>query len=441
MNFAIWALIVGVLLTSMALAGSLLQRLPLSTAMLYLAVGVGLGPAGWALLSPDPLLHSHALERAAEVAVLISLFAVGLKLGMPLSDKRWRLPLRLASLSMLVTIALVSVIGVVSLDLSWGAAILLAAIVAPTDPVLASDVQVLEANDRDRLRFSLSAEGGFNDGAAFPFVMLGLGLLGLHDLGVRGGRWLAVDVVWAIAGGLVIGGALGAFFGRLVIRLRTFHKLSVGLDEFLALGLIALAYGMALLCNTYGFLAVLAAGITLQRANQHTDVAGSQVPLKIVVDSPGTGEKLATDARYATAYMMQEVRDFNDQLERIAEVAVVLVVGAMLYYIDIDLATVGFVLLVLFVIRPLAVWLGLLGAAASRDQRLLMSWFGIRGIGSIYYLMFAVNHGLPDAIAQRLVELTLALVATSVVLHGISVTPLMNLYVRRKARDRVSPRS
>ncbi len=441
MNFAIWALIVGVLLTSMALAGSLLQRLPLSTAMLYLAVGVGLGPAGWALLSPDPLLHSHALERAAEVAVLISLFAVGLKLGMPLSDKRWRLPLRLASLSMLVTIALVSVIGVVGLDLSWGAAILLAAIVAPTDPVLASDVQVLEANDRDRLRFSLSAEGGFNDGAAFPFVMLGLGLLGLHDLGVRGGRWLAVDVVWAIAGGLVIGGALGAFFGRLVIRLRTFHKLSVGLDEFLALGLIALAYGMALLCNTYGFLAVLAAGITLQRANQHTDVAGSQVPLKIVVDSPGTGEKLATDARYATAYMMQEVRDFNDQLERIAEVAVVLVVGAMLYYIDIDLATVGFVLLVLFVIRPLAVWLGLLGAAASRDQRLLMSWFGIRGIGSIYYLMFAVNHGLPDAIAQRLVELTLALVATSVVLHGISVTPLMNLYVRRKARDRVSPRS
>ena len=103
---------------------------------------------------------------------------------------------------MLVTTALVTAIGVVGLDLSWGAAILLAAIVAPTDPVLASDVQVLEANDRDRLRFSLSAEGGLNDGAAFPFVMLGLGLLGLHDLGVDGRRWLALDVVWAIAGGL-----------------------------------------------------------------------------------------------------------------------------------------------------------------------------------------------------------------------------------------------
>ena len=209
MTVGLWALIVGVLLTTMALAGSLLRRLPLSTGMLYLAVGVGLGPAGWAILSPDPLLHAEVLERAAEVAVLISLFAVGLKLGLPLSDKRWRLPLRLASLSMLVTIALVTVIGVVGLDLSWGAAILLAAIVAPTDPVLASDVQVLEANDRDRLRFSLSAEGGLNDGAAFPFVMLGLGLLGLHDLGGGGWRWLALDVVWAIAGGLVIGGVAG----------------------------------------------------------------------------------------------------------------------------------------------------------------------------------------------------------------------------------------
>jgi len=440
MTFGLWALIVGVLLTTMALAGSLLRRLPLSTGMLYLAVGVGLGPAGWALLSPDPLLHTEVLERAAEVAVLISLFAVGLKLGLPLSDKRWRLPLRLASLSMLVTIALVTAIGVVGLDLSWGAAILLAAIVAPTDPVLASDVQVMEANDRDRLRFSLSAEGGLNDGAAFPFVMLGLGLLGLHDLGVGGWRWLALDVFWAIAGGLSIGGALGALVGRLVIHLRTIHKLSVGLDEFLALGLIALAYGMALLCNAYGFLAVLAAGIALQRANQHIDPAGSEAQPSITLASQGTSEKMATDARYATAYMMQEVRDFNDQLERIAEVAVVLIVGAMLYYIDIDLTTVVFVALMLLVVRPVSVWLGLLGASVSRDQRLLISWFGIRGIGSIYYLMFAVNRGVPDAIAHQLVGLTLALVATSIVVHGISVTPLMNLYVRRKARDSRRPR-
>ncbi len=311
---------------------------------------------------------------------------------------------------------------------------------APTDPVLASDVQVLEASDRDRLRFSLSAEGGLNDGAAFPFVMLGLGLLGLHDLGVGGGRWLAVDVVWAITGGSSSAQRWARSLAGSSSTCERLHKLSVGLDEFLALGLIALAYGTALLCNAYGFLAVLAAGIALQRANQHTDVASTQAPPNIILASQGTSEKMATDARYATAYMMQEVRDFNDQLERIAEVAVVLIVGAMLYYVEIDLTTVVFVALMLLVVRPVSVWLGLLGAPVSRDQRLLISWFGIRGIGSIYYLMFAVNRGVPDAIAHQLVGLTLALVATSIVLHGISVTPLMNQYVRRKARDSRRPR-
>jgi NhaP-type Na+/H+ or K+/H+ antiporter len=103
------------------------------------------------------------------------------------------------------------------------------------------------------LRFSLTGEGGLNDGTAFPFVMLGLGLLGLHDLGTAGWRWLAVDVVWATAGGLLIGGALGALIGKLVVYLRTRHQESVGLDEFLALGLIALTYGVAVLGQAYGF--------------------------------------------------------------------------------------------------------------------------------------------------------------------------------------------
>lgn len=434
MNLGLWAIIIGILLTTMALAGSQLQRLPLSTGMLYLGVGIALGPLGAALFDPHPLQHALVLERAAEIAVLISLFAVGMKLGLPLTDARWRLPLRLASASMLVTIACVSLLGMVLLDLSPGAALLLGAITAPTDPVLASDVQVIEADDRDRLRFSLSGEGGLNDGAAFPFVMLGLGLLGLHDLGTAGWRWLTVDVAWAITGGLAIGAALGAAIGRLVLHLRTQHRLSVGLDEFLALGLIALAYGVALLCHTYGFLAVLAAGVALQRTHRSpvTANAGAPPPAATIATADAT-EALATDARFAGAYLMQEIRDFNDQLERIAEVAVVLVVGAMLSYVQFDGRTAIFVLLVLLVIRPLSVWLGLLGAPVSRDQRWLMGWFGIRGIGSIYYLMYAINHGLPTPVAWQLVQLTLALVATSVVLHGISVTPLMDLYARRKA--------
>jgi NhaP-type Na+/H+ or K+/H+ antiporter len=433
MYFAIWALIIGALLTTMALSGTWLQRLPVSTAMLYLAAGFGLGPAGLALMAPDPLTHAVILERAAEVAVLISLFAVGLKLGLPLSDKGWRLPVRLAIVSMTITVALIAAIGMVGLGLSLGAAVLLGAILAPTDPVLASDVQMVEANDRDRVRFSLTGEGGLNDGAAFPFVMLGLGLLGLHDLGTGGWRWLAVDVLWAVSGGLLIGAVSGTLIGRLVVYLRRRHKASVGLDEFVALGLIALAYGLAVLSHTYGFLAVLAAGVALQRVTGHPADVPKAAARASGRQSRQANEALATDAQYAGAYMMQEVQGFNEQLERIVEVAIVLVVGAMLSYTYLHAGAVWFVLLLFLVVRPVAVWAGLLGAPVSRDQRILISWFGIRGIGSIYYLMYAINRGLPRPLAEEITALTLTMVAASIVLHGISVTPLMNRYARKKA--------
>jgi len=435
MTFAIWAIIIGALLTTMALSGSLLKRLPLSTAMLYLAAGVALGPAGWALMTPHPLSHAGILEKVAEVAVLVSLFSAGLKLGLPLSDKHWRMPVRLAFVSMTLTVALIVVIAMFGLGLSLGAAVLLGGILAPTDPVLASDVQVENAGDRDRVRFSLTAEGGLNDGTAFPFVMLGLGLLGLHDLGIGGWRWLTIDVLWATAGGLLIGGTLGTLIGKLVVYLRSRHKESVGLDEFLALGLIALAYGVAVLGHAYGFLAVFAAGLALQRVKEHDAGGGGRAAAASAgQQSKRRREERATDPEHASAYLMQAVRGFNEQLERIGEVGVVLVVGAMLAFITVSAGAAWFVLILFVVVRPVSVWLGLLGAPISRDQRIMISWFGIRGIGSIYYLMYAINHGLSRPLAEQIIAITLTTVTVSIVMHGISVTPLMNLYARRKAR-------
>src|SRR5512143_122944 len=435
MTFTIWALIIGVLLILLVLSGTLLKRLPLSTAMLYLAAGFVLGPAGGAVLTPHPLIHTVILERVAEVAVLISLFSVGLKLGLPLSNRHWLLPLRLAFVSMTLTVSLIAVAGVLGLGLPLGAAILLGAILAPTDPVLASDVQVESSGDRDRLRFSLTGEGGLNDGAAFPFVMLGLGLLGLHDLGTAGWRWLAVDVIWATVGGLLIGGALGALIGRLVVYLRTRHQESVGLDEFLALGLIALAYGAAVLCHAYGFLAVFAAGLALQRVKEqsgmiHPAGVGGQ-PDRQADDEPTVH---ATHADHASAYMMQAVRGFNEQMERVGELVVVLVVGAMLPFAHLSAGATGFLAMLFLAIRPLSVWLGLLGAPVSRDQRIMIAWFGIRGIGSVYYLMYAIHHGLPRPLAEQITAITLAAVTVSIVLHGITVQPMMHLYWRRKIR-------
>lgn len=434
MTFALWALIIGAILIGMTLLGSLLERLPLSPGILYLAIGSALGPAGWALMSPDPLVYAADIEKMAEIALLISLFSVGLKLGVPLRDPRWYLPLRLAFPSMLLTVMLVTAIGVFAVGLPFKAALLLAAILAPTDPVLASDVQVADASDRDRLRFSLTAEGGLNDGAAFPVVLVALGLLGLDDLRDGALRFVAVDIVWNLAGGLAIGGVLGVLVGRVVLYLRTHLKEAVGLDEFLALGLIALSYGVAQLSAASGFLAVFAAGLALQRARLPSK-AGPVAAVKPRVVLGANEKELATHTRHAGAFMMEAVQGFNGQLERFAELALVMVAGAMLSYVSWPHGATALIVLLFLLARPLATWLGLLGATGiARDQRLLISWFGIRGVGSIFYLMYAINRGLPEDLAKDIIGYTLITVAASVIVHGISVTPLMSLYAERRSK-------
>ena len=436
MSFAMWLLFCGLLMTSVALTSTALTRLPVTAAIVYLIAGYALGPAAANILTPDPLRYALVLERVAEIAMLISLFAVGLKLGLPLRDRRWRLPARLALVSMAVTVLLIALTAVQWFDLSPGVAILLGAILAPTDPVLASDVQVATAEDRDRLRFSLTGEGALNDGIAFPLVMFGLGLLGLHDLGLNGGRWLAHDVVWGAVGGLAIGGLLGATVGKLVLYLRARHKESVGRDEFLVVGLIALSYATAVLCAAGGFLAVFAAGLALRRVSSQT---GGPRPAPL---PPVGAQGPATDAQYTSAFMMQEVQAFNSQIERIAELIVVLLVGAMLAYAQLPAGAWWFIAILFLVIRPLSVVIGLFGSPIARDQRVLLSWFGIRGVGSIYYLMYVINRGLPLPMAEPIMALTLYAVAVSIVVHGISVTPLMNIYLRRKKqRAQTSDRS
>jgi NhaP-type Na+/H+ or K+/H+ antiporter len=431
MHGALWFVLVGLLFVVMALAGSVLKRLPLSTSMLYLAAGAALGPHGAGMLNVDVYEQSEIWERVTEVAVIVSLFAAGLKLRVPFLDGRWILPVRLATLSMLVTVGLVALAGVWLLGLSWAAAILLGAILAPTDPVLASDVQVTDATDSDRLRFGLTGEAGLNDGAAFPFVMLGLGLLGVHELGEGGWRWIAIDLVWAVAAGLGTGIVLGTLVGRLVLYLRGTHREAVGLDDFLALGLIALAYGAALLLKGYGFLAVFAAGLALRRIELKASHGENPPEDVLVAASSAEAEKLATDPEKAPAYMAQAALGFTEQLERMGEAAVVLLLGGMLSASFLPPAAVWFIPLLFLVIRPAAVYAGTLGSRTTPAQRRLIAWFGIRGIGSVYYLTYAMQHGLPEALGRTLAALVLATVAVSVVVHGISVTPLMKRYARR----------
>jgi len=452
--FIVACLVIGTLLIAKTLSGSFISRLPLSSAMLYLCVGMAMGPWGLGLLSLDAIEDVNLLERLTEIAVLISLFTAGMKLELPLTDRRWRIPVQLATVSMLVTVACVAAIGMWGLGMSLGGAVLLGAILAPTDPVLASDVQVADTNDRDRLRFGLTGEGGMNDGTAFPLVVLGLGLLGLHELGDWGWRWWSVDVLWAIAGGLGLGAGLGALVGRLILYLRMRHREALGSDEFIALGLIALTYGLALYLQTYGFLAVFAAGLALQRVGEKSPsaVLGTE-PVKSPGDAPVNRLDVSSSPRdaaeadineatgpQAPAQMMLAVQRFNTQLESFVEVGIVLAVGVLLASVKFRVEVLWFIPLLFLVIRPLSVSLGLIGTQVKGNQRGLIAWFGIRGIGSLYYLLYAISHGVKPELAQMLLSVTVAVVVASVVLHGISVTPLMNRYEARK-KARIGARS
>lgn len=435
MSFESWVLVISGVLLGMGLTASYVSRLPFTPTMVYLTVGILLGPVGWGVIHLDPIVRVGLFHHCAEVAVVVSLFTVGLKMRLPLGDKRWGPPLVLAFGSMAVTVGLIALVGAWVLDLPWGAAVLLGAILAPTDPVLASDVQMKHPGDRDELRTALSGEAGFNDGTSFPFVMLGLGLMGLHDLGPGAWRWWAVDVVWATVGGLGIGGALGWGAGRLILQMRSRKRESVTLDEYLLLGLIGLAYALAIKLETYGFLAVFAAGVAVRAVERWHTKADAKLVEKVLAEGPKAIEP-DKDSQLEPAYMAGALQSFNEQLEHILEVGMVLMIGAALFVVGLSSTALWFAPLLFCVIRPLAVLPVWLTGRLTRGQFAGVAWFGIRGIGSIYYLMYAMTLGLPSALARPMTSLTFTIVAISIVVHGVSVTPLLGYLMRggRKGR-------
>jgi NhaP-type Na+/H+ or K+/H+ antiporter len=246
-------------------------------------------------------------------------------------------------------------------------------------------------------------------------VLLALGVMGLHDLGWMGWRWMVVDVAWGTAGGLLAGFLVGTGLARSVRLLRAWRRDAVIFDEFLLLGVIALSYGVALAVHALGFLAVFAAGLALRRADD------------IDADSRRT-----TDRSPLTPSML----NVNAQLERIVEVAIVLLVGAMISTGYWSAAALILAAVLFVVIRPAAVWLGVRNSVARGAPRRLLAWFGIRGIGSVYYAVYYAGYELRDLVATQLLAAVFTVVAASIVLHGISATPLMELYRARRTSNR-----
>jgi len=430
-----WFLAIGIILLLLALTSSVLSRLPLSSSVVCLLFGILIGPMGFGLLDLELIRDAALIERLTEIAVIVSLFAAGLQLRLPFHHSEWGLSLTLATLGMTLTIGLIAGLGLL-LGLPLGAAVILGAVLAPTDPVLASDVQVKHSMDDDPLRFVLTGEAGFNDGAAFPFVMLGLGLLGLHEIGEWGWRWWAVDVVWAIVAGLAIGALLGIALGKAVLYLRR-HKEAVGFDNFLGVGLIALSYGIAIWAHAYGFLAVFAAGLALRHLERTAEATPPDDSLRTAAGAE-TAEDLATAEDTAPAYLAEALVNFNSHLEHFAEVALVVLIGALLRPEMADWRLVLMVAAVILLIRPVAATLAILGFRLQPIQRGYIAWFGIRGIGSIYYLTYAIEHGFNSPPVETVVNFAFATVATSILVHGITVTPLMHIYCRHPSSSPAS---
>lgn len=437
MTNAQWFLLVGGLLLARGLTTPLLQRLPVTPAIVYLAVGLLVGPTVLNLFHFNPLQQSALLEVLTEVVVLISLFSAGVKMPVPFSFARWRTPILLASVSMAVSVGLVAAFAYTLLGLPLGAGVLLGAILAPTDPVLATDVQTRHPGDRDRLRFTLTCEAGMNDGSAFPFVMLGMGLLGLHELGEFGLRWVLVDVLWATVAGVAIGVASGAALAHLGRKLRgnpPRHKL---MDDFLGLGLIGVVYGLSVLVDAWGFLAVFFAAVALRQTE--LKLAGADMN-RAALDKPDRlqsglnepGAENPSPENEPAPTVSEGSLIFKEHLERLSELMLILLIGGTLFIDSWSWRAVGLALFLFMVARPVSVLVGLLGTRTLWPTRSMVGWFGVRGIGSLYYLMFAIQHGLPEELALDLIQLTLIAVTLSILVHGTSVKPLMSLFLRHR---------
>lgn len=390
----------------MAISPGLLKKLPFTSSVVYLLFGLLLGSHGLNLVSLNSLEHTSLIETISELTVIISLFTVGLKLRLKLSDPLWSTPLSLATISMIITVGMIAALGYYFLGLGIGQSILLGAILSPTDPVLASEVQLKHPGEKNSMKFILTTEGGMNDGTAFPFVMLGLGIMGIEGKKWGFDNWIMKDLLWAITAGVASGVISGILVTKIATHVKEVRK-SFYLEDFLTIASITLSYGIAIQIHSYGFLAVFANALTIRQLDMK----------KFNADKSKTEDRIPDN-----------VLSFNEQLERIFEVVSVGTVGLLINLRTFSWGALIIALSVIFIIRPVAVFLGTSLSAMDLKEKTFLSWFGVRGIGSIYYLYFAINN--TGAIEDRstLINYTLWTILFSIFIHGISAKIILKRY-------------
>ena len=384
----------------------LLERRPLSMPIAFLGLGMLVFGLPLGLPDVDPLAHPKVTEHLTEIGVIVALMGAGLKIDRPLSRRGWSSTWRLLAIAMPVTIAAMALLGWWWAGLVPATALLLGAALAPTDPVLASDVQVGEPTDRedseDEVRFALTSEAGLNDGLAFPFVYAAIAMAGAAGLGWVG-EWVWLDVVYRLVAGVVGGLVVGKSLGWLFFRARKQElRLARHSEGFLALAATFLAYGIVEVAQGYGFIAVFVAARAIRAAERSNDYH-------------------------------QVLHDFAEQTERLLTVLLLLlfggaVVGGLLEPLTWPAALVG--LSLIFVIRPVIGFLALRGAPGHTSEHWVIAAFGIRGIGSFYYLSYALTAATFEE-AGVVWTTVMLVVVLSIFVHGVTVPPVMRGIERR----------
>ena len=411
--YILWLTGAGVLIALVAWLPLALRKLPLSLPIVCIGIGAAVFSLPSVGLRPMPLDYPRIAERFTEFIVIIALMGAGLKLDRRFSWRKWRVTWRLLAITMPLSIGAITLIGGWGLGLSWVAALLLGASLAPTDPVLAADVQVgpPKSGEEDEVRFGLTSEAGLNDGFAFPFVNLAIALGLSATTGEPWAKeWVLHSVLWEIGGGVAAGVLIGRLFGWLTFHIPAETKLAQTGDGLIAIAATFVAYGLTEMLDCYGFLAVFVTALTLRRSHRDHE-------------------------------FNRDMHDITEQVERIGMMVLLILFGGAL--IDGLLAPLGWVEVVaaaaiILLVRPVMGLIGLAGLKADKSEKLTLAFFGIRGVGSFYYLAYALNH-MEMAEGERLWAIVGLVALMSILLHGLTVTPAMRLLDRLHGRDPDGP--
>lgn len=432
MSIDVLYLVGGACLIIALILPTLVSRLAMSSPIVLVILGLGIGLSPFVgELTISPTEQRAAVEHVTELTVLVALMGVGLALDRPLSLRswrswtRWHTTWRLLAIGMPLSIAATALLGAWALGLGAATSLLLGAALAPTDPVLAADVQVAgptaeeldDIGERDEVRFALTSEAGFNDALAFPFVYAAIYLAQQRSATDFLAHWLA----WELVGKVLLGAAVGVASGWVVAVLAFHERIAVRLadrgEPLLAVGATLLSYGMAELVGGWGFLAVFACGLTLRSSERAHHYHG-------------------------------QMHELVEQFELLLTLLVLLLLGIACadgLLGPLDLNGVLLAVAVVFVVRPLTAWLALWGSGRRAHrlghvglgprEQLVTAFFGVRGIGSIYYIAYATGAAAfadVDGIWAT-VGFTILL---SVVVHGVLATPAMRWVESRRAEQR-----